>query len=80
MTRRRACIVAFALVILPACAALTAQEEAHVAIDATQLGTCVAEERMCKRTLAADASVAPCYAEYDDCMTSHGFRDAGAVH
>jgi hypothetical protein len=58
------------------CGALTPADDAHVAMDSIQMGTCAASAHLCKRALEPDASTATCWAEYDDCMTAHGFADA----
>lgn len=84
-TVRRTLLVAFTVVVLPlaallstpACHELTPADEARVSIDAIQMSTCVASAHLCKVALVADASVEPCYKEFDDCMYGHGFMDGG---
>lgn len=58
------------------CGALTPADDAHVASDSIQMGTCAASAHLCKMALEADASTAACWAEFDACMTAHGFADA----
>lgn len=84
MTVRRAFAIVFSLVILPlvaliaqpGCATLTPAEQAGVARDGLQMGTCAVLAHLCKESVG-DASRAPCWADFDRCMASYGFADAG---
>lgn len=61
------------------CHALTPAEQAQVAKDGTQLGMCVAEAHLCKVAAKfSDGGLGPCWDEFDACLASHGFADAGA--
>jgi hypothetical protein len=65
------------LILVAACGALTPAEQVQVAKNQVDLGVCAAEAHFCKRASAPDASLAPCWAEFDACMVAHGFQDGG---
>ncbi len=64
------------------CKTLTPTEQAAVAKDDVTLGACFATGHLCKvaakfSDAGPDAGMAECWAEYETCMVSHGYRDGG---
>ncbi len=59
------------------CRTLTPAEQAQVTSDGVKLSMCGAKAHLCKLA-TGDAGFGPCWDEFDACLVTHGFADAGA--
>ncbi len=59
------------------CNALTPAEQARVASDGLQLSMCATQAHLCKMAADLDSGFTGCWDEFDACLVSHGFADAG---